>query len=136
MDEQKLSYHRQYNINRYHRIFRELIEEHGGKCVSCGSLNDLQFDHVDPSTKLFNVSTGITTKKMVLVREEAMKCQLLCQDCHSRKSVSDAGMVPSGTHGTLAMYSHKKCRCDDCRSAWNKHSREYRNRRRQHSSVV
>ena len=62
-----------------------LIEKMGGKCVECGCKEALEFDHIDPSTKSFNISGGYTKPKEVL-QEELLKCQLLCVSCHKEKT--------------------------------------------------
>lgn len=129
MDEKKLAYHREYNIRRYHRIFAELIEEMGGKCAKCGSGSELHFDHIDRSSKSFDISTGITSRKMLIVREEMKKCQLLCRTCHSSKTTIDTGKQPMGRHGTITLYVNGKCRCEECRSAMSVYNKEYRRKR-------
>ena len=67
-------------------LLREiLIEKMGGKCVECGCTEALEFDHIDPATKSFNIAAGYTKPKEVLLAEVA-KCQLLCNKCHIQKS--------------------------------------------------
>jgi len=65
-----------------------LIELLGGKCVRCGSVEPLEFDHIDPSTKAFAVGSDMSRAWAVLVGE-ALKCQLLCRSCHLEKGVED-----------------------------------------------
>jgi 5-methylcytosine-specific restriction endonuclease McrA len=60
----------------------------GGRCVRCGSTEDLEFDHIDPTTKWFPVGAGMSRAWDVLV-EEALKCQLLCPPCHREKGAKD-----------------------------------------------
>jgi len=79
--------------------FREiLIEKLGGKCVECGCTETLEFDHIDPSTKSFNISSGYHKPKEVL-EEELSKCQLLCNKCHIEKSKKDAKFRPKTIAG-------------------------------------
>lgn len=64
---------------------RILVKEAGGKCLICGYNNHfgaLQFHHVNPEEKSFNVSSKGATKSMKLARKEAAKCVLLCANCH------------------------------------------------------
>ena len=63
-----------------------LIEMLGGKCESCGTTKNLQFDHIDPTTKSFSIA-----KKYMcpIVFEEVKKCQLLCFNCHLEKTAED-----------------------------------------------
>tara|TARA_A100001234_G_C12489914_1_gene327275 strand:+ start:101 stop:526 length:426 start_codon:yes stop_codon:yes gene_type:complete len=68
-----------------------LIDYLGGKCVSCGTTENLEFDHIDPNTKRYNVSkvipdTSPETPLCQSVWEEVNKCQLLCKSCHRKKT--------------------------------------------------
>ena len=60
-----------------------LIEMLGGKCESCGTTKNLQFDHIDPTTKSFSIAKRYRCKN---VFEEIKKCQLLCYECHLKKT--------------------------------------------------
>lgn len=57
----------------------------GGECVICGTKPTadaaLHFHHKDPSTKEFNVARCLSYSMPRLVAE-AMKCELLCEECH------------------------------------------------------
>ena len=70
----------------------------GGKCA-CGSTEKLAFHHLDPSQKLIGVSELILrscVRKIYelirntgkshdeLIRDEVMKCILLCESCHAK----------------------------------------------------
>ena len=57
----------------------------GGKCVRCGATEDLEFDHIDPVTKVFAVCAGLSKAWDVLV-DEASKTQLVCKAANARKS--------------------------------------------------
>lgn len=106
---------RVYMRNRYHARKAKAIERLGGRCVSCGSTEALEFDHIDPALKSFDV---LERWSIAAVRflAEVDKCQLLCETCHKTKHEAQ--------HGTLARYSHHGCRCEDCCAAWSKyHSR-------------
>ena len=61
---------------------------------------DLEFDHIDPSTKVFGVCAGLDKAWDVLV-EEAAKCQLLCKPRHVAKGAEDR---PELAHGTYYVY--------------------------------
>ena len=83
----------------------------GGKCQKCGSTDKLEFDHVDPKDKKYNIS-NMWQWKSERIREELLKCQLLCSRCHRDKT----GRCK---HGSKAMYTKHKCRCVLCKE-WNK----------------
>lgn len=64
---------------------RLLVEEAGGCCVLCGyarTVAALQFHHLDPATKRFNLSQNGHTIGIAAARQEASKCALLCANCH------------------------------------------------------
>ncbi len=61
-----------------------LVEEWGGRCQLCGyagCMGALQFHHVDPETKEFSLSKRQVIS-MERLRQEALKCVLLCANCH------------------------------------------------------
>lgn len=110
-----------YNLSKYHKRRQELIILLGGKCVRCGSTENLEFDHIDPNTKEYGIS-AILIHSWKKVLKEIKKCQLLCHACHLIKNKIDNG---EARHGSLSMYRHHRCRCDACVNIWNKKCREY-----------
>ncbi len=60
----------------------------GGKCVKCGTAENLEFDHIDPLTKSFTIAMRLSKGEEKL-RAELAKCQLLCQPCHLEKTRVD-----------------------------------------------
>lgn len=61
----------------------KLVEIKGGKCKCCGfdrHYSALEFHHLDPSKKEFNLS--ITNNGWNKLLKEADKCILLCSNCH------------------------------------------------------
>ena len=57
-------------------------------CNLCGARRpwyQMDFDHLDPSTKLFSLASA-KNYTVEQVRAEASKCQLLCALCHRRKT--------------------------------------------------
>jgi len=66
---------------------RKLLVEHlGGKCVGCGITENLQFDHLDRTQKMFSIGKKLDYSLDKLI-PEVEKCQLLCYDCHEIKSL-------------------------------------------------
>jgi hypothetical protein len=63
------------------------VNQLGGKCQCCGydkNLAALTFHHIDPENKSFNLDIRkMTNTRMSSLEDEAKKCQLLCQNCHT-----------------------------------------------------
>lgn len=53
-------------------------------CQKCGEqrLYLIQFHHIDPATKEFNISKSAGHKKAKICEEEVKKCVCLCSNCH------------------------------------------------------
>lgn len=61
----------------------KMIEYKGGKCEKCGydkNISALEFHHIDPSIKKFNLSN--TRRSWDETKKELDKCMLVCSNCH------------------------------------------------------
>jgi hypothetical protein len=70
---------------RRRAIKRKLVEEAGGRCLICGydrCQAVLEFHHLDPSLKEFDLGRIGVTRSLERSRAEASKCVLLCANCH------------------------------------------------------
>jgi 5-methylcytosine-specific restriction endonuclease McrA len=112
-----------YMAKRYEQRRIHYIDKMGGKCVTCGSTHSLEFDHIDPNQKSFDVSKRMAGMSIPRLEAELAKCQLLCAKCHSDKSILDLGHQP-WKHGTLSGYRY--CRCNLCKAAKSDHSKQAR----------
>ena len=112
MPKTRAQYMRKYIQAHKQRRRAQLIEMLGGGCVRCGTTEDLEFDHIDPFTKRFNIGADLT-KSWAELAEEASRCQLLCRPCHVAKGAEDR---PEVAHG-LYRYWYWRCRCSVCRAA-------------------
>lgn len=65
---------------------QDALEAMGGMCVRCHGTERLQFDHIDPRTKL---SHCIWTWGPERRAAELAKCQLLCEQCHIQKTIDN-----------------------------------------------
>jgi 5-methylcytosine-specific restriction endonuclease McrA len=83
--EQYNEHMRVYMLERYHRRRAAAIERLGGHCVGCGTTVDLQFDHIDPETKVQRFAK-IWSANEVKFWAEIAKMQLLCDPCHRDKT--------------------------------------------------
>ena len=72
--------------NRHTWKYRKLLHNFNkNKCFICdnNNINNVAYHHIDPSTKLFNISDGIAKGKSIEeLTNECKKCVLLCQNCH------------------------------------------------------
>lgn len=56
----------------------------GGKCMKCGydeNIEVLEFHHRNPEEKEFKIG-GVINKSWNTIKEEILKCDLLCSNCH------------------------------------------------------
>lgn len=94
----------------------------GDVCARCGSTEGLDFDHIDPRTKLFAIGDQID-KPWKLLLVEVAKCQLLCRPCHVEKSREDETST-AVEHGGGAS-GKRNCPCDLCKARKADYMRSY-----------
>lgn len=89
---------REYQARRRAQLRTALLTLLGGACARCGGTEKLQFDHIDPKTKLFTIASGLDKPLPALLAEVA-KCQLLCELHHREKSAREATGPVNFTRG-------------------------------------
>ena len=135
-NENHNEYHRNYQKKRYAERKAWAHSLLGNICARCGDeTGPFDVDHIDPTEKTFQVSTGYSKFSKKRLAEELEKCQLLCQPCHITKSRKDLAAIKGQReyweHGTLTGYRTRRCRCDECARQHRDHYRQYMNRRRE-----
>jgi hypothetical protein len=72
----------------------DYFEEH--PCVDCGESDPvvLEFDHL--RDKKFGVATGMRNKNWELVLAEIEKCDVVCANCHRRRTARRGGFRRAG----------------------------------------
>lgn len=63
-------------------------------CITCGELDIvvLEFDHVNCTTKKNSISALIRRgASLAVLQEEIKKCQVLCANCHRRRTAKQFG---------------------------------------------
>lgn len=112
--EQRRAYMAAYREQR----MTEARERLGGRCVVCGTTERLEFDHIDPTTKVKPVTQMQHASKAKFFAE-VQKCQLLCWEHHVEKSRAEGSFRRHVNqpikHGTLYAYDRRGCRCDECK---------------------
>lgn len=71
---------------RRRRVKQTLVEDAGGACQLCGynaCVAALEFHHIHPPDKTFSLSHRGVARSITRARAEAMKCVLLCANCHA-----------------------------------------------------
>jgi len=95
--EDKLTWARQHYSNNPHLYKqkqkakrernRQIIYEHCGcECCKCGSRENLEFDHINPSLKTSKQSFLSVGKGDLLSQIDNI--QVLCHNCHKKKSTA------------------------------------------------
>lgn len=97
-------YQREWMAKRRAKFFN------GRACASCGSLCNLELDHINPVTKVSHCIWSWSERRRLL---ELEKCQVLCHDCHKLKTKTQTNLLLR--HGTRTMYNKYGCRCSLCR---------------------
>lgn len=96
-----------------------------GPCAYCGTWEKLEIDHIDPSTKEYEINR-IWTRNEIIRNTELAKCQALCNTCHINKSTLEQKANKPVSHGSWNSYVRDKCRCDTCVIAHTKRINAYR----------
>lgn len=83
---------RAVECNRRRRVkSRDFVRAAKAKpCTDCGAVYPyyvMQFDHLDPSTKLFNIGTYVGQNYSIPeIAAEIEKCELVCANCHAERT--------------------------------------------------
>lgn len=115
-------YMRGYLNDRYARKREEAITILGGKCVICGSIENLEIDHKDRRTKSFEISK-LWSKNRSEYLMELRKCQLLCYDHHKEKTSNERSVEHGG-----GLSGKRNCPCDLCRTKKSEYMHTYNSR--------
>lgn len=89
--EQRRVYQAQYRQKRRDTAIKLL----GGACVVCGTTENLEINHIDPTTKSFTLSRW--DGKASDYWEEVKKCNLLCKAHHDEETARQklSGLIDS-----------------------------------------
>ncbi len=89
-NKERLKPTKKKNETKYLNKKREIIITHlrRNPCVDCGEQDIvvLEFDHRDPTTKVANIANLISGGTIQALKEEIVKCEVRCANCHRRKT--------------------------------------------------
>jgi 5-methylcytosine-specific restriction endonuclease McrA len=91
-NETKVQYNARMNAYMKARYFirREAaIKRLGGKCIDCGSMTMLEFDHKHRADKEHNVGKLFSSANLEKLNKEVDKCVLRCVGCHAYRTAFD-----------------------------------------------
>ncbi len=73
------------------RFLIEFLREH--PCTDCGESDPivLEFDHL--ADKSFSIAAGLRSRKWESVLREMDKCEVVCANCHRRRTTQRGGSV-------------------------------------------
>ena len=78
--------------DKAHEYVYQHIKKH--PCLVCGETDPivLEFDHRNPDEKSFDICSGIQRRMSVRrLQSEIDKCDVLCSNCHRRKTAKQLG---------------------------------------------
>ena len=83
--EQNRERHKAKDLKRYTTALNFIRHAKSGGCSQCGEKTPvcIDFHHIDPTTKLFNISSRLS-KSIKTLWNEIAKCTLLCANCHRK----------------------------------------------------
>lgn len=83
---------RKNNTNRRRELRKSFVLKFllDHPCIDCGETDPivLEFDHING--KLFNISAGFM-RPIEVFQEEINKCEVVCANCHKRRTAKRAG---------------------------------------------
>ena len=127
-------YYSEYLLKRYYDRRSDWIDKLGGKCVECGSDENLCFSHVSSKNKEYNISKILSSGSEEKVSSEMEKCVLRCYACHKVKR-DDIRIVDHGE----GLTGKRNCRCSLCaplKNAYTNSQRVAKNRDRSSEATL
>lgn len=113
------AYMNTYMRERWQRRRSWGIARLGGKCVDCGTIELLQFDHVDPEAKNFTLAKQSSCSELRFL-EEIAKCVLRCKWCHIERTRAQQTVGHGGGGQGIT-----GCKCKLCKDKKSEYNRIY-----------
>ena len=90
--EYQKAYQPSYQRQRYLKKKQEFLDYLGNECSGCGSIESLEFHHIDPDIKEYAIMKN-WKYNFDRIKSELDKCILLCHTCHKEETYSKHGSV-------------------------------------------
>lgn len=117
--EEYNEYMREYMKARIAKRRAEAVKQLGGKCVKCGSSENLEFDHIDRDSKDPRAGGhgkgSMWTFSEKRFQAELVKCQLLCHDCHLAKTMTENLRLGIAVLHGGGLTGKRNCYCSLCK---------------------
>lgn len=123
-NEKKKAYLKEYQ-KKWLRKRRQDWIDINGPCKHCGTWENLEVDHIKREDKTMHTAS-IWSKRQEVRELELSKCQVLCRECHLKKTIEESN-YPGIIHGSTRGYDHYGCRCEECKLTKRKRSMKLRN---------
>lgn len=91
-----------YMKRRYYERRSMAFEILGNCCTYCGSIEQLEIDHIDPFKKQMRINK-LWSCSLVKLIDELTRCQLLCHSCHKKKSSGPDGDIARKLRASKSM---------------------------------
>ena len=78
-------------------VRNHIVAEFGGACIRCGydkCTAALHFHHRDAAEKSFQIASREMWRPLEAIIAEALKCDLICANCHYELHLTDGTMGP------------------------------------------
>jgi 5-methylcytosine-specific restriction endonuclease McrA len=79
----------------------------GKNCVNCDSTEQLELDHIDRTVK---IDHKIWSWSKARREAELVKCQILCKECHKKKTAQEESGIFSGEGSAKAKLTEEQAR--------------------------
>lgn len=102
---------KEYQKNWHRERRANWVTSKGGRCTFCNSTKKIQVDHIDPILKPRDKNgqkprcgSRVWSRGNNDREEELKNCQILCWECHKKKSQVDVFLILSYRIGGMTLY--------------------------------
>lgn len=100
-NKQRIKVSKKATETRYINKKRKIVIDYlmANPCIDCGETDIivLDFDHIDPATKVKNVADLVSGGSIDSLKAEITKCEIRCANCHRRKTAKQFNLYKYGS---------------------------------------